>query len=70
VAQAGRPGARRGSGVGETWRSTKEGEGMPRVTLNQIAPDFNLPDYTGRTFRLSELRGKKNVLLVFNRGFV
>lgn len=42
---------------------------MPRVTLNQPAPDFTLPDYTGRTVRLSDWRGRKTVLLVFNRGF-
>ena len=42
---------------------------MPRVTLNQPAPDFTLPDYSGRAFRLSDWRGRKTVLLVFNRGF-
>jgi len=42
---------------------------MSRVSLNQIAPDFSLPDYSGRLFRLSDLRGEKNVLLVFNRTF-
>jgi peroxiredoxin len=43
---------------------------MPRVNLDQPAPDFSLPDYKGKTFRLSDLRGRKNVLLVFNRTFV
>jgi len=42
---------------------------MPRVALNQTAPDFTLPDFTGKPFRLSNLRGRKNVLLVFNRTF-
>ncbi len=42
---------------------------MPRVSLNAPAPDFTLPDYTGRPFRLTDLRDKKNVLLVFNRTF-
>jgi len=42
---------------------------MPRVSLNQTAPDFSLPDFSGKPFRLSELRGQKNVLLVFNRTF-
>jgi peroxiredoxin len=40
------------------------------IALNVIAPDFNLKDLTGRNVRLSDYRGKKNVLLVFNRGFV
>jgi peroxiredoxin len=43
---------------------------MPRVSLNQLAPDFNLPDFWGNMVSLSDFRGKKNVLLVFNRGFV
>ena len=43
---------------------------MSRVSLNQIAPDFSLPDFTGKMVRLSDFRGKKNVLLVFNRTFI
>ena len=42
---------------------------MPRVSLDQTAPEFSLPDFTGRTVSLSDYRGRKNVLLVFNRGF-
>ncbi len=42
---------------------------MPRVSLNQSAPDFSLADYRGRNFRLADLREVKNVLLVFNRTF-
>ena len=42
---------------------------MPRVSLNQIAPDFTLPDFAGNTVSLSDFRGRKNVLLVFNRTF-
>jgi peroxiredoxin len=42
---------------------------MPRVSLNQTAPDFKLLDFKGKSFQLSDLRGKKNVLLVFNRTF-
>ena len=42
---------------------------MPRVDLNTAAPDFELPDFNGNLFRLSDYRGKKHVLLVLNRGF-
>ena len=42
---------------------------MTRVALNTPAPDFELADFQGRPFRLSDLRGRKNVILVFNRGF-
>jgi peroxiredoxin len=40
-----------------------------RVDLNQSAPDFSLKDFKGNEVRLSNFQGKKNVLLVFNRGF-
>ena len=43
---------------------------MPRVALNQSAPDFRLADYRGNTVSLADFRGAKNVLLVFNRTFV
>lgn len=42
---------------------------MPRVSIDQLAPDFSLKDFQGETIRLSDYRGRKNVLLVFNRGF-
>ncbi|HEY3445680.1 MAG TPA: hypothetical protein VGK67_04905 [Myxococcales bacterium] len=42
----------------------------PAVAVNEAAPDFTLPDFTGKPFQLSSLRGKKHALLVFNRGFV
>ena len=42
---------------------------MSKVALNATAPDFELADYTGKLVRLSDFRGK-NVLLVFNRGFI
>jgi len=42
---------------------------MTKVRLDAEAPDFELPDAAGGPFRLSELRGRKNVVLVFNRGF-
>ena len=42
---------------------------MPKVSLNTPAPNFTLPDFQGVNMSLSDLRGKSNVLLVFNRGF-
>jgi peroxiredoxin len=42
---------------------------MSKVSLNTPAPDFELADYTGKRVRLSGFRGR-NVLLVFNRGFM
>jgi peroxiredoxin len=43
---------------------------MPKVSLNSSAPDFELTDFNGQMVRLSDYCGKKNVLLIFNRGFV
>ena len=42
---------------------------MPEVKIDVAAPDFELSDFNGVAFRLSDLRDKTNVLLVFNRGF-
>lgn len=42
---------------------------MAKVELNTPAPDFNMNDYQGETFQLSDYQGKKNVLLIFNRTF-
>jgi len=43
---------------------------MSKVEINTHAPDFTRSDFAGNDFRLSDLRGRKNVLLVFNRGFL
>jgi peroxiredoxin len=43
---------------------------MARVELNTPAPDFTLPDLNGKTISLSDYRNRKNVLVVFNRGFI
>ena len=42
---------------------------MTKIALNTSAPDFELADFRGQTFRLSHMQGTKRVLLVFNRGF-
>ena len=38
---------------------------------NQLktAPDFTASDTEGRKIKLSEYKGKNNLMLVFNRGF-
>jgi peroxiredoxin len=41
-----------------------------RVQLDAAAPDFALDDLEGRVVRLSDYHGAKNVVLVFNRGFI
>jgi peroxiredoxin len=43
---------------------------MAKVALDQPAPEFELKDYQGQTVKLSDFRGLKQVLLVFNRGFI
>lgn len=43
---------------------------MPKVSINAPAPDFALIDWQGRAVRLSDFRGQKHVVLVFNRGFI
>ncbi len=42
---------------------------MSKVKINTPAPDFSLEDFKGREFQLSEYRDRKNIFLVFNRGF-
>ncbi len=37
--------------------------------ITKTAPDFELTDFTGKPVRLSDYRGKADVVLVFNRGF-
>ena len=38
--------------------------------LNQPAPDFTLNDIQGLPVSLSDFKHQRNVLLVFNRGFL
>ena len=42
---------------------------MPAITLNTPALDFELADYDGNSVRLSSFLGR-NIVLIFNRGFV
>jgi len=39
------------------------------TTILQAAPNFTLNDLQGQPVSLSDYRFKKNVVLVFNRGF-
>jgi peroxiredoxin len=43
---------------------------MPQVTINTPSPDFILQDYQGNIVSLAHFKGKQNVLLIFNRGFL
>lgn len=36
-----------------------------RLKVGDLAPDFTLPATTGKDIRLSEFRGKQNVVLAF-----
>jgi peroxiredoxin len=42
---------------------------MSTVSLHQNAPEFSLPDFSGKPVGLLDYRGEKHVLLVFTRGF-
>jgi len=42
---------------------------MSRVALNYSALEFSLQDFNGKKVSLSDYKNKKNVLVVFNRGF-
>jgi mycoredoxin-dependent peroxiredoxin len=41
---------------------------MSQKLIDKQAPDFRLNDANGKPVSLSDYRGKKNVVLVFNRG--
>lgn len=41
-----------------------------QAAVGQIAPGFELADVNGRVVRLSDYKHRKNVVLVFTRGFM
>ena len=43
---------------------------MAKVRINAPSPDFELTDFSGKVFKLSDYKNEKNVVLVFNRGFM
>ncbi len=42
---------------------------MASVEVNKEAPDFEMEEFNGKKFKLSDFRNKSNVLIVLNRGF-
>jgi peroxiredoxin len=40
------------------------------IQVNEPAPDFELCDTRENSVKLSDYRGKKNVVLALNRGFM
>jgi len=43
---------------------------MSRLEAGVAAPDFVLNNFKGKIVDLKSFRDKKNILLVFNRGFL
>lgn len=43
---------------------------MSKVKINLPAPDFTLADIYGNPVQLFDFQSRKNVILVFNRGFM
>lgn len=53
------------AGPAQQMQQTQEAREAPDVT--DEAPDFELEDHEGKTYRLSDFRGDKNVVLEFIR---
>lgn len=45
--------------------TTPDSPATPRLTAGDAAPDFALPDQSGRTIRLADLRGQRVVLFAY-----
>jgi peroxiredoxin len=43
---------------------------MINAKIASLAPDFTVKDSEDRPIRLSDYKGNKHVVLVFNRGFM
>ncbi|MDO9546647.1 MAG: hypothetical protein Q7J07_07855 [Pelolinea sp.] len=43
---------------------------MPKIEINKKAPMFLTDDFLGNHISLEDFLNQKNVLLVFNRGFM
>jgi cytochrome oxidase Cu insertion factor (SCO1/SenC/PrrC family) len=57
---------RHGSVSPEAWSIGQE----TAIKVFTFAPDFELNDVHGQAVRLSNFKGKKNVILIFLRGFL
>jgi hypothetical protein len=58
-------------GKSTTWNIlSKSQEHVRMINKDQPALDFEMSDVQGRTIRLSDYRGKRNIVLVFLRGFM
>lgn len=62
-------GVKAGITLGPADGKSLEATDIERVAVGALAPDFTLGTYGGGTLTLSSLRAKKNVVLVFYRGY-
>ena len=54
--------------IGLALAASAFGQAAPPTThlkVGDLAPEFSLPDTTGKQIKLSDFRGKKNVVLAF-----
>jgi peroxiredoxin len=58
-------GARSAVSTDEDLSSSRIAVAQPTIRAGQLAPDFDATDDQGKTWRLSELKGKRNLLLTF-----
>ena len=61
--------AQRSGGLGPADGRDLDSADLDRVQVGDLAPDFSLRAYSGDVVTLSDFRGKKNVVLVFYRGY-
>jgi hypothetical protein len=64
-----RPQTTREVGLGPADGRDLPGTDLERVRAGDLAPDFSLASLAGPVVTLSELRGARNVILVFYRGW-
>jgi len=52
-------------GSAAAWAQTPTAPTAAKLKVGEMAPDFTLPATDGKTYRLSDFRGQKNVVLAF-----